>query len=131
MIPENISIVQNELEESAEPSFDYIIDFENGCLKPPIEGIEVVKQAVALRLLTEADTYKIYSESYGLPIYKISAMSAPFCYVDIKNRIKSVLCADDRINDVYNFSFSLDNDGVYVNFTVDTKEGIFTEGVNI
>lgn len=113
------------------PSYDYIIDFENGTLKTAESGTAEIEQAVRLRLLTEQNIHKIYSSGYGLPKYTISAATVPYVYVEIKNRIRECLCEDDRISDVYGFSFYIDNDSVYVYFTVKTVEGEIAGGVKI
>ena len=106
---------------------DFALDFDKGRVSGVAEGLAEIQQAIRLRLSTQAELFLIYPESYGLPRYQLQSKAMPIFYVEMKNRIIQTLMADDRIEAVYDFVFSIEENAVHVQFQVQTREGL-TEG---
>ncbi|AWB31516.1 DUF2634 domain-containing protein [Clostridium botulinum] len=116
-----------EVEEIIEPTKTYkikdnrIVGFTN--------GKEALKQAIQLILGTERYEYLIYSWNYGSELNGLISKQKDIAESEFKRRIREALSQDDRINNVDNFIFNYDKDGVEVSFTVFSIYGEFTESV--
>jgi len=118
-----------ELEEIIEPSKTYRIDFEKGRTIGFCDGVEALKQAIYLILNTERYEYLIYSWNYGSELNGLIGQQKDIAESEFRRRIREALSQDDRINNVDNFIFRYDKDGVEVSFTVFSIYGEFTESV--
>ena len=127
MIPMRNTVLDEQTEIAALPSRDFALDFDKGRVTGVTEGLAEIQQAIRLRLSTQAGLFLIYPESYGLPRYQLQSKAMPIFYVEMKNRIIQTLLADDRIEAVYDFVFSIEENAVQVQFQVQTREGL-TEG---
>lgn len=90
-----------------------------------IDGIEALKQAIALILNTERYEYLIYSWNYGSELNGLIGTDKDIAESELKRRIKEALLQDDRIKNVDNFIFEYEKDSVLVKFTVFSIYGYF------
>lgn len=123
MIPEDIIISQENFQQ---PSLTYKIDFKKNKMVGTTDGLEAVKQAVFLILLTERDYSKIYQD-YGIKIADLIGQDFSFAISELKKRITEALLEDDRITVVENFTFTDSKDGLLVEFDVITIYGVVHE----
>lgn len=88
-----------------------------------IDDLEALKQSIYLRLSTEADQHIIYPYTHGLKT--VDLIGEPYYYIVaiLPNRIKDALLDDDRITDVDDFTFTVENNSIGVSFTVTTIYG--------
>lgn len=127
VLPQGAVINSNiELEEITQPYKTYKIDFEKGGIAGFCDEIEALKQAINLILSTERYEYLIYSLNYGSELKGIIGKDKDIVESEFKRRIKEALVQDDRINNVDNFIFIYDRDGVLVKFTVFSIYGEFS-----
>lgn len=114
------AIIKNhlEIEEIIQPSKTYKINFENGRIVGFCEDVEALKQAIYLILNTERYQYLIYSNDYGSELKNSIGKDKDITESEYKRKIKEALMQDDRINNVDNFIFNYDKDGVEAMFTV-------------
>lgn len=124
MIPQRLSVLNEDWETVRQPSCDFCIDFENGRIGGLIRDREAAQQAVRLRLMTERGAYPIYSDGYGLDRARLARLSAPLLYVCVKNDICDTLSEDDRVLQVGDFAFGSDGGGsLSARFVVRTEFG--------
>ncbi|APC83877.1 DUF2634 domain-containing protein [Clostridium botulinum] len=116
-----------EVEEIIEPTKTYKI--KDNRIVGFIDNVEALKQAIALILNTERYEYLIYSWNYGSELSGLIGRQKDIAESEFKRRIREALSQDDRINNVDNFIFKYDKDGVEVSFTVFSIYGEFTESV--
>ncbi|WP_434302662.1 DUF2634 domain-containing protein [Clostridium botulinum] len=116
-----------EVEEIIEPTKTYKI--KDNKIVGFTDGKEALKQAIQLILGTERYEYLIYSWNYGSELNGLIGKQKDIAESEFKRRIREALSQDDRINNVDNFIFKYDKDGVEVNFTVFSIYGEFTESV--
>ncbi|AUN11196.1 DUF2634 domain-containing protein [Clostridium botulinum] len=116
-----------EVEEIIEPTKTYKI--KDNRIVGFTDGKEALKQAIQLILGTERYEYLIYSWNYGSELNGLIGKQKDIAESEFKRRIKEALRQDDRINNVDNFIFNYDKDGVEVSFTVFSIYGEFTESV--
>ena len=125
MIP-NVDILLNEIKEVKHPSRTYKIEvtFNN---RDKINGytddLEAIQQAIYLILNTERYMFPIYSWDYGVEL--VDLIGKPMSYVisEIPRRIKEALIQDDRITDVKDFEFEVNNNKLHTTFNVVTEHG--------
>lgn len=118
-----------EIAEAVESTRTYKIDFEKGKVMGYCNEIEALKQAIRLILNTERYEHLIYSWNYGSELKNLIGKDKDITESEVKRRIKESLMQDDRVNNVDNFMFNYNKDGVTVNFTVFSIYGEFTESV--
>ncbi len=116
-----------EVEEIIEPTKTYKI--KDNRIVGFTDGKEALKQAIQLILGTERYEYLIYSWNYGSELNGLIGRQKDIAESEFKRRIREALSQDDRINNVDNFMFNYDKDGVEVSFTVFSIYGEFAESV--
>ena len=122
MIPEDIIIKKNE----QQPSLTYRIDFKKNKIVGVTDELEAVKQAVFLMLSSEKNYSEIY-DGYGIKIVDLIGQDLAFVVSELKKRITETLKMDNRINEVENFTFNLNEDGLLIEFDVISIHGTFHE----
>ncbi|WP_315117791.1 DUF2634 domain-containing protein [uncultured Clostridium sp.] len=130
ILPQGATI-ENDLEiaEEIEATRTYKIDFEKGKVVGYCDEVEALRQAIQLILKTERYEHLIYSWNYGSELKYLIGKDRDITESEIKRRVTEALMQDDRVNNVDNFIFKYDKDGVIVNFTVFSIYGEFTESV--
>ena len=130
MIPttvENEEIVDDfEIVNEADlPSKTYKMLLEDERIRGLTDGQEAMKQAIFKRLQTELDQHSIYDEyDYGIQTWDLYGMPLTFVVPEVERRIKESLLQDERITNVYNFTFDVSvKDVVAVKFYVTTIFG--------
>ncbi|MBY6879652.1 DUF2634 domain-containing protein [Clostridium botulinum] len=123
ILDENIEVEENYIE----PTKTYKI--KDNRIVGVVDGKEALKQAIQLILGTERYEYLIYSWNYGSELNGLIGKQKDIAESEFKRRIREALSQDDRINNVNNFIFKYDKDGVEVSFTVFSIYGEFTESV--
>lgn len=89
-----------------------------------IDELKAMEQACFKRLNTERYDYIIYSWNYGIELKDLFGKPKSYCKVVLPERIKEALKQDDRVLDVYNFSFTdLARSILAVTFAVSTIYG--------
>lgn len=117
-------LIGEDVEVGRESSKTYKMVLESGDIKGYIDSIEAVKQAVYKILNTDRYKYPIYDWNYGIELTDLFGKPIPFIYSMLKVRIKEALLVDDRILEVFDFSFKeVDKDTVLADFTVKTIYG--------
>ena len=112
-----------QINESAEPSNTFFIDFEKGRISGFIDEKEAVKQAIMLILNTERYKFLIYSWNYGVELEELIGTHPDIVEDEAERLISEALLQDDRITAVYDFEFSRNKDTLLVNFKVDSIYG--------
>ncbi|RXM70864.1 DUF2634 domain-containing protein [Clostridium tetani] len=113
-----------EVEEIIEPTKTYKV--KDNRIVGFTDGKEALKQAIQLILCTERYEYLIYSDDYGSELKGLIGKDRDIAESEYKRRIKEALLQDDRINNVDNFIFKYDGDGVLIEFTVFSIYGEFS-----
>lgn len=124
MIPKIDDDLLNYFESEVQPSFTYKLN-EDKTIINYCDGLEAIKQAIYKILNTERYVYAIYSWNYGVELANLYGKPTSYCIPEIERRITEALSIDDRILEVYNFSFSIPKKGIiFTQFYVSTIYGI-------
>lgn len=127
MIPQNLNYEADTDETSAneiesEPDLTYRI--VNGeVVAGTIDGIEAVKQSIAIMLNVERYEHEIYSWQYGTEFEDLIGTDASLACPEISRRITEALMTDERITDVYDFAFEQSGSAINCSFTVKSVYG--------
>ncbi len=105
MLPETSIFSTKQYSIIKNPSNTFKIDFNKNRVRHIFTGIEALKQAVFKTLMTKRYTYVIYNWDYGIEIDDLIGMPKGYTKIELERRIKDALLQDDRIEDVYDFSF--------------------------
>ena len=130
MIP-SINILTEEITEPTYPNRTYNLKLENERVSGEIDGLDAVKQAVELILLTERYTCPIYSWDYGVELIDLIGKPMPYVMSELPRRITEALTQDDRINNVTNFEFEKHGKILTVSFTVITNLGNISTALEV
>ena len=122
MIPQNLNIDFTEESEVEMPDLTYqIVDGE--VVAGTVDGLEAVKQAIAVMLSVERYEHAIYSWQYGAELHDLIGKDIAYVCPELARRITDALLSDERILDVYDFEFSKSGNVVNCNFAVSTIYG--------
>lgn len=128
MIPktDNYSdLITDDFEYVLAPSRTYSLNAEEGKFNIGyIDGIEAVKQAIYLVLLTERYDYIIYDE-YGVEIKYLFGREDSFVIPELERVITEAVLRDDRVTNVSNFKITKNKDAMLCTFTVHSVFGDF------
>ena len=109
---------------SSMPSLTYAVDYGNtGQITGYCDETEAMKQAIYKIINTERYQYIIYSWNYGIELSDLFGHPIPYVYAEAQRRIIEALMQDDRITNVYDFTWSHNARDVACHFTVDTVFG--------
>ena len=107
------------------PSKTYNLEYDKDSqIRGYCDEEKAMRQAIYKIINTERYEYIIYSWNYGIELADLFGKPIPFVYAEIQRRIIEALLADDRIKDVYDFSFSNNGEDVTVTFTASTIYGV-------
>ena len=130
-----ITIDDELFEEEEYANKTYAIDWENKRIIGHVDNKEALMQFIHKAIITERNEYKaIYSTEYGSEIANTVMGDPPpddYIYAVIPSLIKDCLLVDDRIVDVYDFSITLEDNVLNIEFLVDTiyGNGLFVQEV--
>ncbi|MCM3239043.1 DUF2634 domain-containing protein [Heyndrickxia oleronia] len=113
-------------ESELKPSLTYQLDFETGEIGKRIDGIEAIEQFTRKTITTLRYAYLIYPDDHGCEFFNLlgKGYSNDFIIAEAPRVISDALLVDDRINRVYDFEFSIEEDEMTISFTEDTVEGL-------
>lgn len=83
-------------------------------------------QAIYKILNTERYAYPIYSDNYGIELIDLIGEDAEWVCAELQRRIEEALYQDERIKEINNFDFTIEDNKVHVSFTVYTVYGYTT-----
>ncbi|QNK87741.1 DUF2634 domain-containing protein [Sporosarcina sp. resist] len=121
---EIFEVYKNEQNETSET---FRFDFEtNRITSEIISGKEAVEQFIYLTLRTRRFVHPVYSADTGEEVHELMAdkeVTTSYKKAEIPRLIEDALIYDDRIERVYGFEVTDEEDKIFVNFQVDTVEG--------
>lgn len=82
-----------------------------------------MRQAIYKMLSTRRYDRTIYSPNYGVALDDLLGARPEYALPEIKRRVTEALSWDSRVEDVYNFAFTVDRSAVHCSFTVRTIYG--------
>ena len=87
------------------------------------DRLRAMEQAIYLILSVERYDYLIHSWNFGVELRDLFGQPVSYCLPEIKRRITEALLQDERITEVYNFTFDVKKGRVAVAFRVKTIFG--------
>ena len=93
-----------------------------------VDGLEHLKQTIFWLLNTERYEYIIYDWNIGLETNDLYGMPVDYVCSELEYRIQDALSIDERIEEIYDFSFDTSQRGIILcQFKVKSIYGEFTE----
>ena len=93
-----------------------------------VDGLEHLKQTIFWLLNTERYEYIIYDWNIGLETNDLYGMPVDYVCSELEYRIQDALSIDERIEEIYDFSFDTSQRGIILcQFKVISIYGEFTE----
>lgn len=105
----------------------YALKWQRRTLRGYVEGIDALKQRVYKILATEKGAFPIYSDTYGVAVDDLWGRDHNLAESELKRRITQALESDSNIEHLDNFSFTRENDEVYLTFDLYTALGQIEE----
>lgn len=117
-----------DMEEYIEPSYTYMLDFENKRITGFVDEKKAIEQAIHKMLQTERNAYMIYGTvegiDYGIELNRLIGKDMSFVTNDIERTIEEALLNDERILSIEDFQIiEQKNDRLYVSFVVKSVFG--------
>ncbi len=110
------------LEEIKSKNYKMLLKEE--VIKGYVDELEAMKQVVYKILSTERYVHLIYTWNYGVELRQLFGKPVDYVCPEIERLIKAALFQDNRINNVYSFTFDKSKKGVVsVEFIVETIYG--------
>lgn len=99
--------IQTNIQSASYPTTTYFLDKESMQLRSYVDGIEAMTQVVEICLNVERFQWQIYTKNFGIELNGLIGEDYGFVASELKRRITEALMVDDRIKDVTNFEFEL------------------------
>ncbi len=99
------------------------IDFENKKILGVIDGVDALKQAIRMALITPRYKYPMFSHRYGTDFENAFEGGYSKAMGRLKNAIYDSLIYDRRINGIDNFEFEKKGSAIMVKFKLHTIYG--------
>lgn len=106
ILPTSSQFYNKDISIFTYPSFTFKIDIEKNRVSTFIDNISALKQSIFKILSTERYLFSIYNWDYGVEFQDLIGMPLYYVKVEVQRRIKEALLFDDRIIDVFDFSFA-------------------------
>ena len=134
MIPDaSITVIPttSDLYTSLQTSKTYKISSSK--IQGSIDGIDALQQTIDKILNTEQYEYPIYNFSYGIEMESLFGKDKLYAQMELERRIKECLMMDERIQNVENFSFTINGASLICTFDVKSIYGTttLTKEVNV
>lgn len=123
LLPNTENDLLTDFEYQELSSKTYKLDIKNNCIRGFCNSLTAIKQAIYKILNTERYESIIYSWNYGIEIKDLYGKPTSYVVPELKRRIKEALLQDDRIENVNNFQFKVNNEVIAVSFTVKSNIG--------
>lgn len=124
MIPKSGTLLTSEVTVSTHPGRTYAMQLDFKTVMGHTDELDAVRQAVYKVLNTERYRYIIYSYNYGVELADLYGEPVSYVCPEAERRITEALLCDDRITDVTDFHFNLEQKrSILVTFTVQTIYG--------
>lgn len=123
LVPFPISTVEQEKEQ---PSLTYRWDPDRKRIIGRVDGLEAVNQFIRKALVTPRFKCLVYNNQWGSEIKEViiaGDVSPEYIEADMPRLVRDALFVDSRILDVYDFSFSFEDEQAHIRFTADTIFG--------
>ena len=114
-----------------EPGKTYRLNRDCTALTGVCDGAEAVGQAAMLRLSTQRNAYRIYSEDYGIPIGENLGALTDIAYARLIGAIERTLFEDDRIRQIRDVVFEEREDSLHISLRVGTIYGTTEAAVDV
>lgn len=129
MIPINATPRQATETATKRETKTHKINFATLKIQGYIDDLEAIKQAIYMILNTEKGAYNIYPLSYGVNLEQFVGAETLFVKSEIENEIKEGLLKDERILNVYDFTYTETKETLIINFKVSTVYGNLSQEV--
>ena len=127
MIPSVSNLMIESLEVETQPSKNYKMHIQDNIISGTCDGLEAMKQVIYKILNTERYRYPIYSWNYGVELSDLVGETVSYVCAEAERRITEALTQDDRIDEVSDFNFDINNKHeVVCTFVVHTIFGDIT-----
>lgn len=113
-------------EPEEQPSLTYRLDLKEGRVLGMVDGVEAVRQAAALALLTPRFKCLAYGTQYGSELYRIitdPGMTEELARAEIDRAAREALSTDSRIVDVTSVETEFDGENARVTIGLTTVFG--------
>ena len=109
MIPSVSNLMIANLEVETQPSKNYKMHIQDDIISGTCDGLEAMKQIIYKILNTERYRYPIYSWNYGVELSDLVGETVSYVCAEAERRITEALTQDDRIDEVSDFNFDINN----------------------
>jgi len=123
LVPFPVNTVEKEKEK---PSLTYKWDPDRKRIIGRVDGLEAVNQYIRKTLVTPRFKCLVYDNQHGSEIKAViiaGDASPEYIESDMPRLVKDAILQDSRVLDAYDFSFSFEDEKVYIKFTADTIFG--------
>ena len=109
MIPSVSNLMITNLEVETQPSKNYKMHIYDNIINSTCNGLEAMKQVIYKIINTERYKYPIYSWNYGVELSDLVGEPVSYVCAEAERRITEALTQDDRIDEVSDFKFDINN----------------------
>lgn len=132
MIPLNDFKENGRLELSKYSSKSYKINDEKEKIKGYVNEKTAIKQTVYKILRTQRYKFEIYDWSFGIELDDLFGKEKGYVKGELIGRIREALLVDDRISEVFDFSFKdIDKTTIEACFKIKTDFGIIEDSFEV
>jgi len=123
MIPNTVNNLLSNLEGIEQTSKTYCLNVKNNTITGFCDDKEAMRQTIYCILNTERFEHLIYSWNYGTELKFLIGENITYAIPELQRVIREALLQDDRVEEVNDFDFRMENNRILVTFNVITTVG--------
>ena len=119
------------VEFTTQPSLTWYIDKDTNRIRGTCDGYEAVRQAVEIILNVQRFRWQIFSPYSGMDWRNLIGNDPGYVAAEVQRRIREALLMDDRVRDIRDYTYTIQDDTLTASLTVVTVYGDIPQTVEV
>lgn len=130
-LPEGNGINIQDVEFQSQPDLTWWRDPDTNRIAGTADGHKAVAQAVEVMLLVERFRWQIYKPFFGMEWEGLLGQNPGYAASQLQRRIREAVTIDDRVTGISGFSYTVSEDTMTAQVTVNTVYGPLNQTVEV
>lgn len=131
ILPEGNGINIQDVVFESQPDLTWWRDPDTNRIVGTADGHKAVAQAVEVMLLVERFRWQIYKPFFGMQWEGLLGNNPGYVAAELQRRIREAVTIDDRVTGISDFSYTISDDTMTAQVTVNTVYGPLNQTVEV
>lgn len=131
VLPTSTLDISTGIQKQQSPSLTWGIDHDTQRIVGTVDLLSAVKQAVSVYLNVQRFEWSIFKPYTGSEFSDLLGLPSGYVGAELQRRIQDALLVDDRITGISNFEYTLEENALRAEFTVNSVYGDFETAMEV